>query len=121
MYIIGCFVGAYIGALLGQLVTGYKWDEENMINDFYMMYRMRTKMTFEVKEMSKSGSGYRQYYVMVTISDADKTFEKSTIIGAKAFTPDKAIEEIMDILSKADVCPIKTATEEELLEWDNLW
>lgn len=91
-----------------------------MINDFYMMYRMRTKITFEVREKLKPKYIYRQYYVKVTISDANRTFEKSTIIGAKAFTPDKAIEEIIDILSKSDVCPIKTATEEELLEWDKL-
>ncbi len=91
-----------------------------MVSDFYMMYRMRTNMIFEVKEKLTSGYIYKQYFVKVTICDAKKTFEAVTVIGVKAFTPDRAIEEVIDILSKPNVCEIKTATEEELKEWDNL-
>ena len=88
-----------------------------MINDFYMFYRMRTSMTLSVKS---SGLHRTPYSVKVTISDDDKTFEKSIIWRIEAPTPDRAINSVMDSLLNLEKYGIVTATKEELLEWDKL-
>ena len=91
-----------------------------MINDFYMFYRMRTSMALSVKAPEYSVD---PYFVKVTISDDDKTFEKVAIIREYGETPDRAINGVMRRLldiEEQEAERLSTATEKELLEWDKL-
>jgi len=83
--------------------------------DFYQLYRLRRKETFEVKESWREDYSYS---VKVIIEGKDGAFRKATVIHTKSLTAPMAIETAALKLKTAKRDEIITLSAKQEKDWD---